>query len=322
MTGPWAVWWDAAWNYKARVKLSNSGESELTDYQEKIVMDTATLITAGKMQADCDDIRVLNLAQDTELGFWVNPDTVNGSETEIWVNMSSLPVGDSYIYIYYGNSSASSASDGDDVFDAFDDFNNGDYSDKWTVVSGTWSESGSLLVQSSGSTPANIKYNDDISLTDYILEVKAKKTGGNEGFLITFRAGSYLPWWNLGGWNNTLSKVENIDGTNVGSLNTVATDTWYNIMIKVIYSENRYVGAIGTGTPAEQWDTTDTSISQPGGQNANKISLATWATQVEYDNWRIRKYAAVEPAAEAEKTLHQTRNNPALQRTNGADHFF
>ena len=138
VTGPWAVWWNAAWNYKAKVKITNSGESELADYQVKIVMDTATLIAAGKMQADCDDIRVLNSTQDAEIDFWVNPDTVNGSETEIWVNMSSLPVGDSYIYIYYGNSSASSASDGDDVFDAFDDFNNGDYSDKWTVVSGTW----------------------------------------------------------------------------------------------------------------------------------------------------------------------------------------
>ncbi len=177
---------------------------------------------------------------------------------------------------------------------------------------GTWSESGGLLVQSSGSTPANMKYNDDISLTDYILEVKAKKTGGPEGFLVAFRAGSYLPWWNLGGWGNTLSKVENIDGTIVGSLNTVATNVWYNIQIKVIYSENRYVGAIGTGIPVEQWDTVDTVIGQAPAQYSNKICLATWATQVEYDNWRIRKYAVVEPAAEVVRHYAKSASNLPL----------
>ena len=69
----------------------------------------------------------------------------------------------------------------------------------------------------------------------------------------------------------------------------------------MIYSENRYVGAIGTGTPVEQWDTTDTSISQSGNQNADKISLAAWSTQAQFDCWRIRKYAAMEPVAEIVK---------------------
>ena len=297
VTGPWALWWNGSWNYKAKVKVTNSGESELTGYQVKIVMDTAALISAGKMQADCDDIRVVNEDQDTELDFWVNPETVNTTTTEIWVEVPSLAVGDTEVYIYYGNSSASSASDGDNVFVAFDDFDSGGYTDKWTVVSGTWSESGGVLVQSSGANPANIKYKDGISLTDYILETKAKKTGGNEGFLITFRAGDYLPWWNLGGWGNTKSIVENIDGTEVNP-DSYTTGTWYNIMIKVIHSDNRYIGYVGTGTPTEQWDVTDTTIGQSGNQNATKISLATWNTQVQYDNWRIRKYTATEPSCE------------------------
>ncbi len=52
-----AAWFDESFAYRQRVDITNSG-SALTDFQVAITLDTASLISAGKMQSDCDDIRI------------------------------------------------------------------------------------------------------------------------------------------------------------------------------------------------------------------------------------------------------------------------
>lgn len=50
-----------------------------------ITVDTATLITAGKMQADCDDLRIINMSTGQQLKRWIsNPDDAS---TKIWINL-------------------------------------------------------------------------------------------------------------------------------------------------------------------------------------------------------------------------------------------
>jgi len=51
-----AGWYDSNWFYRKPITITNSG-SELTDYQVLVTVDTASLISANKMQSDCDDIR-------------------------------------------------------------------------------------------------------------------------------------------------------------------------------------------------------------------------------------------------------------------------
>jgi hypothetical protein len=264
------AWWNQSWDYKREFTIANSG-STLTNFQVLININTASLVTAGKMQSNCADLRILNSAQDTLLDFWLDTSTANTASTDIWVKIPSLAAGNTTIYLYYGNSMASSVSSGDNTFDFFDDFNNSSYTDKWVVVSGTWAESGGVLAVSTMETPANIKLLNEITLTDYVIDVKAKKTGGREGFLVTFKVGTYLPWWNLGGWSNTRSIVQSIDGTSVD------------------------IGYVGAGNLVQQWDVTDTTVGNPGDQNSNKTALGTWSTSAEYDDYRIRKYAATEP---------------------------
>ena len=48
---------------------------------------------------------------------------------------------------------------------------------------------------------------------DCTLTLKARKTGGDEGFLILFQANgtSDKHWWNIGGWGNTQSGLEGSD---------------------------------------------------------------------------------------------------------------
>ncbi len=55
-----AGWWDELWNYRKRISLGNSGSAQ-TSKRVSISTDTATMITDGKLQADCDDIRFTDI---------------------------------------------------------------------------------------------------------------------------------------------------------------------------------------------------------------------------------------------------------------------
>jgi hypothetical protein len=52
-----AAWFDDSWGYRQKVTVNNSGAA---DSNKKVLLDfdTDTLVTAGKMQADLDDIRI------------------------------------------------------------------------------------------------------------------------------------------------------------------------------------------------------------------------------------------------------------------------
>lgn len=126
------------------------------------------------------------------------------------------------------------AADGTVLFG--DDFSAG--AGAWTPAGGTWSVADGAYAQSSGATPAQ-SMAGSADWSDYSLEVKARKTGGAEGFLVMFGVkdtGNYY-WWNLGGWGNTTSAVEKaVNGaksTIATSTNTIETGRDYQIKITV-----------------------------------------------------------------------------------------
>jgi len=70
-------------------------------------------------------------------------------------------------------------------------------------------------------------------------EVRAKKTGGSEGFLVVFGyedTDNYY-WWNVGGWNNSQHGIERVkDGgksTLVGKPGRIQTNTWYDLKVEL-----------------------------------------------------------------------------------------
>lgn len=103
-----AAWLDDHWGYRQTVAITNSGVAQ-TDFQVSITVDTATLITAGKMQSDCDDIRVTDVSGKI-LAHWIETGTnaCNTATTKIWTRIPSLPTSGTPIYLYYGNPSATS----------------------------------------------------------------------------------------------------------------------------------------------------------------------------------------------------------------------
>jgi len=181
-----AAWWDDSWMYRKTIEITNSGSAQ-TDFQVQVTADTATLISAGKMQSDCNDIRFTNI-NGKVLDQWLK-EGCNTSSTEIWIKVPSIPTSGATVYLYYGNPGAPAKADLDQIFDTNIaqswEFNTDDDNEGWgnsrnnmstpSVSSGIWSSSitgtDPFFYSSSGLSV-------DASTRKYIF-VKYRITSGN-----------------------------------------------------------------------------------------------------------------------------------------------
>ena len=106
--------------------------------------------------------------------------------------------------------------------------------DDWTRLAGEWITEDGCLRQESGS--ANVRaVVGDVTWSNYTYSLKARKLGGEEGFLILFRVQDENSkcWWNIGGWNNERHAIEM--GGVVGDYvpGHIETGRWYDIRIEL-----------------------------------------------------------------------------------------
>jgi hypothetical protein len=97
------------------IVISNKTGAAQGDYQVLATINTASLISAGKMRNDCGDIRIRNTNGTTDLGHWIQSGC-NTAATKIWIKVPSISTGNKTIYAYYGYSSATSLSNLDATF--------------------------------------------------------------------------------------------------------------------------------------------------------------------------------------------------------------
>ncbi|MFH1228674.1 MAG: DUF2341 domain-containing protein [Planctomycetota bacterium] len=97
------------WQCFKLITMANAGNN-LTDCNVSVTIDTASLISNGKMQATGNDIRFTNSSSTQELVYLIES-SMNTGATKIWVKIPSLPTGDTVIRMFYGNPSATSSSD-------------------------------------------------------------------------------------------------------------------------------------------------------------------------------------------------------------------
>lgn len=121
------------------------------------------------------------------------------------------------------------------------------HDDDWHVHKGNWAITNGSLIQSNTANPVDestgdVIYVGDINWNNYTLTVDAKILGGNEGFLIPVcveDAGNNI-FWNLGGWNNTVSCLQIVSGkSKTGQINgtvrniTLKKNTSYQLKVVV-----------------------------------------------------------------------------------------
>ena len=153
---------------------------------------------------------------------------------ELSASSGAVGVGSWGTQVVYDDMSVTSGDNNNLLSEDFSSVN-----DKWQQGAGTWNIVNGTLQQSSSSENCTYVSKAVISANKYVYKLRAKKTGGNEGFLIIFNyqdKDNYC-WWNLGGWNNTSHGVERcVNGsktTLASASGNIESDRWYDIEIDV-----------------------------------------------------------------------------------------
>ncbi|MDO9027437.1 MAG: DUF2341 domain-containing protein, partial [Candidatus Roizmanbacteria bacterium] len=101
-----AAWFNDNWLYRITLTIGNTGAAD-ANKKVKFDIDTATLITAGKLQSDCGDSRFTDI-NGRVLKYFI--DTAGGAcntaSTDYYVLVPTIFSGNTVLYHYYGNLSA------------------------------------------------------------------------------------------------------------------------------------------------------------------------------------------------------------------------
>ena len=174
--------------------------------------------------------------------------------------------------------------------------------DKWVPLWGNWEFKEKEYHQLSNDSNCMSVIADgfwDEEWNDYTYELSGTKTGGAEGFLIMFRCQGLMQarekalaehpprmkglpqlqyWWNLGGWGNSVSRMEVwIAGAHkleAESQHTIDTNKLYNI--KIVNTPENYTLYIDDEKVEEVADDTQ--------DGAGRVGLATWSTTAIFDD--------------------------------------
>ncbi len=109
----------------------------------------------------------------------------------------------------------------------------------WNTHGGKWEMKDGVYSQSA-VTEEVYATAGDANWSDYTLTLKARKTGGHEGFLILFhvKGDKNLTWWNVGGWGNSKHALEVTANGHKQEMGTEAggkieTGRWYDVRVEV-----------------------------------------------------------------------------------------
>jgi len=220
--------------------------------------------------------------------------------------------------------------DGEELYS--NDFENGTVSD-WQVQGGRFSIEDGVLKQSNVGSPKNqntgdVAYIGDKDWSNYTLTVKAKKTGGDEGFLIPIAVQDKdnCVFWNIGGWGNTVnclqivsngSKSEEIAGTK----SSIALTTGKEYELKVILNGNN-IKCFIDGKQVIDYDYKQsasvyqtTSIDENGDMIIKIVNVSESAADinVKIDNAdQMQSEASLTLLSAETDTVANTKSNPEL----------
>ncbi len=148
--------------------------------------------------------------------------------------------------------------------------------DGWKTLRGKWEVVDGALRQTGNEEDTRALIGDP-NWSDYTLSLKARKLGGNEGFLILFG----LPdentksWWNIGGWGNTKHAIQAPATREEQVPGQIETGRWYDVKLELSgntirgYLDNNL---IQTATQAPATHTLVFSTQAPG----KKMPLTHW----------------------------------------------
>ncbi|HXX87911.1 MAG TPA: hypothetical protein VEH86_05650 [Candidatus Acidoferrum sp.] len=130
-TIPNSTWWNNNYSYRRLITITNNAASSLTSgYSCNMTLDTASLVSAGKMLLNGNDLRIVNWNGNswTEIDRDIISGTMDTSATQVWFRTQATigpsPSAANDYYLYYGDPSATNPpANKSNVYLWFDDFN-------------------------------------------------------------------------------------------------------------------------------------------------------------------------------------------------------
>lgn len=295
------------YTYRRAVTVNNTANAfALSNHEVKIVLNTQTLITNGKLNPSGFDLRVTNAAG-VLLNHYVVNQTLNTTNTEIWVKLDNVAaLSSTTLYLFYGNPTASDASTGN-TFTFFDDFNGSSLDNtKWNTCGsgGAVVNNGSLTLSSDGTAAGN-RVVESTSSFNFPVWVEARvnsvssghsflgvHTTAKDGYSLTFETVAGSPIYNVKRLSNNVGSCVNNTAlaapNNTTNSAVFASGEWSFYWASTGAQGFKAPGVVGTQTR------TDATVAYA---NPLRVSLGniTQNASFEIDRVWVRRYLQNEP---------------------------
>jgi len=303
-SSPADSWWNPQYKYRVPINIFNEYKSPLpNEYSVRISINTAILISEGKLKNDGRDLRIVWYDLSSEA--WLELDrfietSLNTDDTQVWFKTQARINPKSYdntYYLYYGNEDADEPpTDKSKIFDFYDDFSQPDgdawgwtvtRGDSWKVINKEYQENQFVVDRRS--------ILDSYSIENASIEVRVKSNGGNFGAGIMFRYSDEDNFFTagIGFWDYEVAIGKwkygqpSILGITESTEDVLINDRWYNLRID----------ALGSHYLVHLNGLLKNEIIEEDHLNAGHIGFMTWtdiATSY-FDDLKIRLLVPTEP---------------------------
>jgi hypothetical protein len=317
-------WWNANYTYRRQATIVNNMMSQLdVGYSICLTMNTASLVSAGKMLASGNDLRVTYQSGNN----WIELDRVvidmNSTSTQIWF-MTQARIeangSDSSHYVYYGNPSAESPpSNKSNVYLWFDDFNRADTPDITTESSysvktggGAWAIEANTLKNVGASGDPNKLVITALGNVNNAIDMLVKLevtsfTGGDSSRMglsccmdiSPLRGSGYCALFHED--RNSLDLLNDLRSWGTQGTCSWSLNTWYYMRFRVVSPASRLgkvrVWQVGTAEP-NTW-TVDGSFGGGTARSYGEVGFAGSRTTdiTLFDDILIRYVTDLEPSS-------------------------
>ena len=300
------------YSYSAGLVVRNNDTASLpAGYTVSFTLDTQALISAGRLQDDCDDLRIsFTDVTENELDRLVTGCGTAATQVQ-FRTQASIAAGmtDERYTFNYGNAGAASPPQNPaNVFYFYDDFQDGD-ANGWTVTKGTWgmvNDAGNYMYRYTGGG-ANwpLAYTSvPLSDLDYTARIRATDSPKTDWIGLAFRIldpstiPDFLTFYQSRDTNNFKYGVI----TNDNHANPIASpgftmpqNAWYRIRLQAVGSTVRArIWADGAAEPAT-WMISTTTTTYQSSTNIG-LTLYFHTTNADWDDIQVRRLVAVEPS--------------------------
>jgi len=237
-------WWNANWSYRNILSFKAGDiDEDLTDFSVLVHL-TSERFDFDKIKANGADIRFTDSDGTTPLNYEIDTWSDVDEEAYVWVKVPQIDANSSYtdyIFIYYGNESASDDQDAEHVWGDWDVITNCEVTDDWSAsvggsvtADGTAPKEGTYNIRNTVAAPEagteyTATYNPsgtwDMSNAGENLDFwfKSDRSSGSytHARVYIYDSDSNYRYWDMGfnvdAWKNICEQVDSGDGESATS---------------------------------------------------------------------------------------------------------